>query len=625
MRNLTKTLAVLVLCTLAAFNAGGQTHSAIGLDNDIYYLLEQCALRGLCAELPPTRPWTRGQALALIHEALGVDAGSRPLSAAERVILDQYRTRLENEATGLRLPDGEYYNRAEIGDTGVDISGRIGVGLDVEGSAGVGLDGSNALGLETWVNAFIGGDVGDNFSYRLSVAGGIIRAPRNFLGIYHTYYPGYAGPPAGEEYADRVIDVYSQPLSSFPYAYRKRWDGSIHFLNDSGSFQSWPDDFAMGYSERFDLAGSFLEDRLFFRLGRLEHDWGVTPKGSSLAFNQAARPFLGIEGSFRPLSWFSISTLTGILEYFNEQGIKASAMTSQNAFSISMLEFKYKNYLFMDLGQGNIWPKRLELGYLSSFASFYYQNNVGDFDNAAYFMNFKAQYPGIGSIWASLFFDEATFTPDLFVQDRIMWSYQGGVEIALPFLPFSSLKVSYTKVEPYCFTHNIITVPWYPQPMEQAYTNNGVGLGYYLPPNADEILLRLETRPAVRTSAHFQYQMIRHGADFGDSAVDGSSLLSELDPGGRNSNPVLYKYFLQDGAYQWFHVLKLGAGHTLALGDAAPFRLYGEAGVVFSYFTNIDGPPNTGSPAPYHWIDRAPYTPSTAFIFTLGVRVFPRL
>jgi hypothetical protein len=116
--------------------------------------------------------------------------------------------------------------------------------------------------------------------------------------------------------------------------------------------------------------------------------------------------------------------------------------------------------------------------------------------------------------------------------------------------------------------------------------------------------------------------MIRHGADFGPDAVDGSSLLSELDPEGRDgSQPELKRYFLHDGAYQWMHIIKLGAEWSL---EKIPLTLFGEAGAVISYFTSIEsGKANSGASYPYSVIDTSIYPKSTAFIVTLGFKVFP--
>jgi hypothetical protein len=243
------------------------------------------------------------------------------------------------------------------------------------------------------------------------------------------------------------------------------------------------------------------------------------------------------------------------------------------------------------------------------------------------FLNLKAQYPGIGNIWFSLFWDEAYWVSDWYELDRTMIAWQAGSNISLPFLSFSSIKLSYTVVNPYCYTHNRNYNPWYGGnlPMATSYTNNGVGLGYYLPPNADEILVRFKTMPVKNLTTSLQYQMIRHGADFGPNAVDGSNLLSELDPYGRAEKPVLKRYFLRDGAYQWSHIARVGAEWNL---PTLPVSLFGEAGVIISYFTNIEEEANvTGKPYPYSIIntDEYPeYPQSTGFVVKIGVKVFSR-
>jgi hypothetical protein len=130
--------------------------------------------------------------------------------------------------------------------------------------------------------------------------------------------------------------------------------------------------------------------------------------------------------------------------------------------------------------------------------------------------------------------------------------------------------------------------------------------------------------PEVNTRMSAQYQMIRHGADFGPHAVDGSSYLSELDPKGRSSKPELKKFFLKDGAYQWLHIIKVGAEHTFALKNAPVFQVFGETGVVISYFTDIKGQANSGSASPYSVVDTADYPKSTGFVLTIGVRIYPK-
>jgi hypothetical protein len=204
-----------------------------------------------------------------------------------------------------------------------------------------------------------------------------------------------------------------------------------------------------------------------------------------------------------------------------------------------------------------------------------------------------------------------------------MTAAQAGLNIQIPFLAFSSIRLSYTMVNPYCYTHNRNFNPWFGSlPMETSYTNNGVSLGYYIPPNSDELLFRFKTMPIKSLVTHLQYQMIRHGADYGPGEVDGSSLLSELDPDDRGTNPILKRFFLHDGAYQWMHIIKAGIEWNL---PKLPVALYGEVGINYSYFTDIEEQANvTGVAHPYFAIDTSEYPKSTGYIIKIGVKVFPR-
>jgi hypothetical protein len=235
----------------------------------------------------------------------------------------------------------------------------------------------------------------------------------------------------------------------------------------------------------------------------------------------------------------------------------------------------------------------------------------------------------LGGLWFSFFLDEAEISSmfdSLFDKDRHMFAYQAGLQGIIPALPFASITAAYTKIEPYNYTHTRVYMPWYSgdEPMETAYTNSGVSLGYYLPPNSDELKLRFDVRPLLKTAGHFQYQLIRHGADYGPHQVDGSSLISELDPSGRSEKASLGKSFLKDGAYQWMHVIKAGAEHTFR---SLPITVFGEAGVVYSYFTDIsDAEYARYNPASSGGTIRPPaegvYSTSTAFILTVGFRIF---
>jgi len=598
-----------------------QMHSSVSLDNQVYYILEQAEIRGLITPLPGTRPYTRSLIIRKINEILNAGETKR-LTDAEKAVLNLYIDNLSKPKAGIDWRNGNFGIQTIVGKKEVPLSLNIGVTANIEGSISVNSE-NFYYGFDTWIGVTLNGDLGNYFSYDIKLRAGLIRAPRLELGEYNTYYDGFvtSGGYNPDEFKNEKIMVYSEPLTDFPYAYRKKWDGSIFQFSDLSDFHDWPEDFAGGYSLPAELTASFLDDRLILRLGRITREWGSTSFGSSLTLNQAARPFIAFEADFNPVSWFSISTMTGGLEYFNRDGIKVSSATFQNMFSVTMLQFRIKNYFFAELIDGVVYPKRFELGYIAPIVSnFFFQNNIGDFDNLAMTLSLRGQVPGIGSIWVSFFVDEMFLTEDLLTLDRQMISLQAGMHLPLPFLSFTSLKVSYTRINPYCYTHNRNFNPWYNGLMETNYVNNGVNLGYYLPPNSDELLVRFETMPIKNITANLQYQMIRHGADFGSSAVDGSNLYSELDPHGRSTNPVLKRFFLRDGAYQWNHIIKAGVEWTLT---KLPISLFSEAGVVITYFTNADGPANSGEYSEYSKINTTEYPESTYAIIKLGIRIFP--
>ena len=617
-------ISAVFLCVFLCSPLFTQTHTSVQLESQVYHILEIAEIRGLCAPLSGTRPYTRSVTVSAINEILASE-NADTLRGTEREILAQYLDQFAKPKTGIDWWRGGFYSEASIGENGPMLSANVGISADVEGSGGFYSSfGERYLGVEIWMNAYINGDLGSHVSYELNAFGGLMLVPRNKLGVYNTYYGEFKDRDDGQ-YVNQAITIYTEPLAHFPYSYKKRWDGSVFYLSNLSGLTYWPESVAGSYALLSEISGSFLENKLIMRLGRISREWGSAPLGSSLVLNQMARPFLGVEAEFRPFSWFGIASLTGILEYINTQSEKISSSTFQNAYSITMLQFRYKNYLFFDFIDAVVWPKRFELGYPSPITnSFLYQNNVGDFDNLAMTFNLKAQYPRLGILWVSLFIDEMQVTPNFDELDRTMLAWQAGTSIPLPFFAFSSLKVSYTKINPYNYTHNRNFNPWYGDLlMETSYTNNGVGLGYYLPPNSDELLFRIRTMPVKSLTTTLQYQIIRHGADFGPNAVDGSNLLSELDPDGRDgSRPQLKRYFLKDGAYQWMHIVRVGVEWHL---PKLPVALYGEAGMNRSYFTNIiDAAANDGEPHPYTEINTPDYPTTTGFIVKIGFRVFPR-
>jgi len=630
--------AVTVMFALFFFGKAvlcAQTHISVPVDHAVYYILDQAEIRGLCSPLPAVKPYTRGKIQEAINEILNAEPKRfGNLTDSEREILESALTEFNRGEAGFDPWKGMYrFDTTE--KKSVRFSIDLGVALESLNSAALYTEQKKTYtGTDTWGTLFVRGDVGEHFSFDVDFSVGMMKAQRIELGSYDPYAPQMkfdGDDPAEPEYLNQRVSTYSQPLAFFPYTYQKNWDGFMFNLGGSitaGNMKGWPNNISIAAKMVSEMSGSVFGDMLLIRFGRIKREWGAMAPGSSLVLNSAARPFTGIEANFNPVPWFAYSSVTGVLEFDNINGIKTPARTFQNAYSLQQVELNYKNYFHIDFGSAAVWAKRLELGYIYPLLdNFFYQNFIGDFDNMAIHLNLKGQYPGLGKLWFSFFMDEMEIASmgSAFDLDRHMFTYQAGLQGIIPFLSFTSMTVSYTKVEPYNYTHTRVVVPWYGNSlMESAYVSNGVCLGYYLSPNSDEIKVRFDTRPFSKTLCHFQYQLIRHGADYGPHQVDGSSLVSELDPDGRSEKASLKKNFLNDGAYQWTHIIKIGAEHTL---KNLPFTFFGETGVAYSFFTDISNeeyakytqPPEGETP-------RTPaignYTKYTAFIFTLGFRIF---
>jgi len=619
---------------LCGRNIFSQTHVSVPLGHPVYYILSLAEARGLCPPLPATKPYTRGKIIEAINEILYAEPSSNnerrfgSLSDNERKILEEARAEFSKGETGLDLSKGKYVFSVE-GKSGIHFSGDFGIVLESLNSAAFYTgDSGSSFGTDTWGTLFLKGDVGERFSFGMDFSAGVMRAQRDYLGQYDTFASELKeNVPNGD--VNRRIDVYSQPKAFFPYSYQKRWDGFMFHPGNitASSMESWPEGFSIAASMLGEMSGSVLSDTLLLRAGRLQREWGAMSPGNSLVLNAQARPFVGVEALFNPLPWFSFSSLTGVLEFDNAGGIMDPSLTFQNAFSLQQVEFNYKNYFHIDFGSSAIWAKRFELGYIFPLIdNFFYQNFIGNLDNVAINLNARARYPGLGGIWFSVFVDEmeVSSATKAFDLDRHMFAFQAGLQGAIPIIPFASFTASYTKIEPYNYTHVRQYLPWYSgsAPMEKAYVSNGVSLGYYLPPNSDEIKLRFEVRPLPKTGGFWQYQLIRHGADYGPHQVDGSSLVSELDPDGRSDKTSLKKYFLEDGAYQWMHIMKIGADHRLG---SLPITIFGETGIVYSYFTDISNEEyNSFHPqgSSRRTAALGEYLTSTAYILTVGLRIF---
>jgi len=374
--------------------------------------------------------------------------------------------------------------------------------------------------------------------------------------------------------------------SMFPYTVSKMWDGGVLSLRNAKSYYAWPEDPSFAGRLQGELSGVLFNQQVQFRLGRLRRDWGSGTIGSSLFMNAQASPFLAIEGVYSPLSWLDISFLTGVTEYYqNEnQWPGKDEFFFINLLSAVQFEFNPVRFIYFSIGGSAMWIHHV---------------------NLAAFANLEVRVPGMLKLWGSIFVDNLDSSPDPLVNGN-SYAFQAGIKTLVNWLPFGVFTLRYTKVEPYCYTDSYDGYGGRRTPSMSAFVSGGESLGYYMPPNSDELLIRLEAIFLPDFKVHLQFQMLRHGADYGDGAVPGSSLTDRL------ADTRSQKLFLEDGVYRWNNVIKLGGSFKFKAG--IPFSVYAELGLVSTSFTI------TGADR----FDSSVYRTGYGFIFSVGFRLFPR-
>jgi len=351
------------------------------------------------------------------------------------------------------------------------------------------------------------------------------------------------------------------------------------------AYASWPDDPVLSYGLEAELNVAFFNRYALFRLGRIRRGWGRGSGESSLFINSHTHPFSALEGTITPLSWMNISFLGGALERFNEENNQwPDNEPFTNILSAAQVEFNPSMYMRLNMGGGAVLLKQ---------------------PNAAFFADLELRIPDLLTLWGSLFIDRLNSLSGGFSSvSGNSYAYQAGIKTVIHWLPLAAFTFSYTRIEPYCYTGK-------QNSPDSAFISGGESLGHYLPPNSDELLLRFEYMLFTAIKTHIQFQMIRHGVDYGYGAVGGSSLYDTL------TDNYSAKDFLKDGVYQWNNIIKLGGSCGFKAGGyGIPLSIYGEAGLVGTSFTT-DGVDNSDEPR-----SDSIYPPSTYFIFSIGFRLF---
>lgn len=616
-----------------------QENITVDITDDVYTILNIAEVQGLCSKLSNPKPYTQKYIVQKLNEIKNnLDESDSKFKKTELKVIDSYLKKYDKRKKGIDWLKLSFSidNNNEKTPISFNVYDSV---YSVFSTGRYTNKNYNSSGFEFVNNFNFNGDISKYFSYRVTAFLDLTKMPLQEMGTYDIgkwWYESDKDNPNLKRYI-----IKRQNNSFLPFSYKKIWDGSIYFFSDisASGLEGWPEVNSFGFGMLTDLRFSFLNDKVNFGIARINREWGAMDNGSSLVLNAMARPFAGIDYTIKLFDFLSFSGLTGFLEFPNRSDINKDAWYAyeksgdsyerlkkgkedsfffQNLFALAMVDVDFK-YLHLDFGSTCVFPKRFEFGYMiPTIDRVVYQNNVGDYDNLSLFGNFKIKVPKIGSIWGSLYLDEinALFTNFIY-KTRAMFAFQAGAKVNFPLLPFTTVAFRYTKIEPYCYTHHGINyVPYYDHYISESYTNNGENLGYYLPPNSDEFLFKIESRSIQNATIGLQYQLIRHGVDWGSQSVKGSNIYSELPPLERSD---MRKYFLRDGVYEWMNIISIGGSYDFN-HLKVPVKLFGSIGYIYQWYTGIDG--NAGKDTSYHYINTNEYYDKNGFVFTIGLELF---
>lgn len=516
-------LKISILSVLFCFTllpAMAQKQLSVPVDDNVYQLLENAQLRDIIPLLPMNKPYTREFIVNKINEIL--DSGK--LKQDEIEIFVQAKERIYPTQKEPWYMTMSYTNRFDEKPTNFPIT----VGGRWESNINLNCN-DPYLSNQHWLKLYVEGGISEHFSYKF----------------------------------DAQISLICLKETSFaPYTFTRPWDGFQYVFDDFYEYVSIYEGFSAGAKFEPELVYTNWDDKFGIKFSRTRHQWGYG--NSSLFLSSTAQPFLGIEAWLYPTKWFHTNFMVGTLEYVSTTDLKRSAWSLQNMFTSVQAQFNISKYVYLGVIGTTVWAKRLELGYMDpTVFPFFYQNQIGDFDNMQVGVYLGVTIPNATHIYAQITMDECNFlTKPFFNLDRNMVANMVGAKTPLPFWT-STLTTQYTKIEPYMYTHPMTATPWYTDAMDTAYVNHGECLGYNLGPNSDEIRVQLQSNPLWFITTNVCYTLVRKGATYGWGRVDGSSLSDKMDYTQNLQNPtpgeIYWKDFLHDGVYEWINSVTLAA------------------------------------------------------------------
>lgn len=469
----------LSICSMPVYSSSLAT---VPISSPVYPLLESIYIKMGSEGITAVKPYTQSYIIEQLQKAV---QHRELFSDAERTIIEKQLEKLKPDDISL-FKDGAIQTL----DTDSGLYNRIGAALFSRLQADpLLINSSESIDSRNGIECYLTGGIDDLLTYRMSAT---IR--------YDVL----------DSQAWILPQDFFWPNEGFYMSYKGSGDGTNVVYGDG---------IGMGYNTYPEATLSLMDNRLQFRWGMFPRQWGFGD--GSLVLSETAKPFDAIEAAFQFTNWISYAFITGTLTDWHSPGEDSFSNDNnfQNMFTTKRVELKPLSGLRLSLFETCVWIKRFELGYLNPFMiTTLYQNILGDWDNMFAGAEFEWLTPAATRLYGTFMVDEMNSTNPLywFKQARNMFALQAGIETSPAYIGLSTLGLQYTRIEPFFYTHYMVSYPSYDTAMNTCYQNKDVNLGYYLAPNSDELLLSFKTSQIPDYFGEIKLRYLRHSGQYGD-------------------------------------------------------------------------------------------------------------
>jgi len=283
-----------------------------------------------------------------------------------------------------------------------------------------------------------------------------------------------------------------------------------HYKASMGYPQSVSKD---GKEKTWDMADAYLT----FGIKGIRIEWGR----QNIKWGRSADSPLFLSGNAPSFDMLKISAPVSRKALFTYIHGELRSDYSHKWIAAHRLEILPLNGISVAVNEAVVYGNRsAEIAYLNPIIPYLTaEHTLGDRDNLCMGVDFEITRFKSVRLYGEFFIDDLFSPFDLFDN---YWgnklAFQAGVSVIDPLnLADSEITMEYTKIDPFVYTHHDSV---------NVYKSYTYGLGHYLKPNSDMILIEAKHRFSIFFQSGFSFRQLRHGKgdiDTPHSEEDGES------------------------------------------------------------------------------------------------------